>query len=71
MNDQVTQVGGFICIVGRPLLHRPSTCPQATEHRSPCRDGMRQYVNYGSLALYRDNFLSAGSNQENKPVKSD
>ncbi len=37
-------VGGFICIVGRPLLHKPSTCPQATETRSPCRGDTRQYI---------------------------
>ena len=35
--------GGFICIVGRPLLHKPSTCPQAIENRCPCRGSMRQY----------------------------
>ena len=42
--DQVTQVEGFICIVGRPLLHKPSTCPQSPENRSPCRGGTQQYI---------------------------
>ncbi len=47
--DQVTQVGGFICIVGRPLLHKPSTCPQSTENRSLCRGGTRHYIwNWGA-----------------------
>ncbi len=37
------QVGGFICIVGRPFTHKPSTCPQSTVYRSPGSGGTRQY----------------------------
>ncbi len=55
---------GFARIVGRPLLHKPSTCPQSTENRSPCRGGMPQY-NY---MIFQKYWLLAKSNRFAIPV---
>ena len=38
-------------LLGRPLLPKPSTCPQSNDKRSPYRGGTRQYM-YVEFALH-------------------
>ncbi len=34
------------CSVGRPFIHKPSTCPQSTVYSSPCNGGTWQYAGF-------------------------